>query len=132
MPVTTVEIPAMGETKIIHNLLHQLQTASGMIVTRPLGQTQWDKDMYLWFQDLFAEIIEVADSRSLFCVNISKGAVRSVMMNFPAMSDVSLATPDATFGMPEVRLGGTPAITSVTMRKRISDEAVRNSSRRVR
>merc|ERR1711972_266496 len=125
MSITTIEIPAMGEAKIWHNFLHQLQCANGMVVTRPLGQTQWDKDIYLYMQDQWAELAEVADARSMFMVNISQGDVRSLMMTLPAMSDVSLATPDATFGFPEVRLGGTPAITSVVLRKRLSDEAVR-------
>jgi hypothetical protein len=125
MTVTTIEVPAMGEAKLMHNFLHQLQTASGMIVTRPLGQTQWDKDVYLYHQDMWAEIAEVTDSRSLFHVNISKAGIRSMIVTLAAMSDISLATPDATFGLPEVRLGGTPAVTSVVLRKRLSDEAVR-------
>merc|ERR1712060_704892 len=61
----------------------------------------------------------------MFLVNISKGDVRSMMGTLPCLADVSLATPDATFAMTEVRLGGTPAITAVTMRKRLGDEAVR-------
>merc|ERR1712050_502042 len=96
-----------------------------MIVTRPLGQTQWDKDIYLYQGDMWSEIAEVCDARSLFMVNISKGDIRSFMMMLPSMSDISLATPDATFGFPEVRLGGTPAVQSAVMRKRLSDEAVR-------
>merc|ERR1712157_383898 len=75
--------------------------------------------------DMWSEICEVADSRPMFIVNLAKGDVRSFMLTLPAMSDIPLATPDATFGLPEVRLGGTPAITACTMRKRVADDGIR-------
>merc|ERR1712037_342340 len=42
-----------------------------------------------------------------------------------AFSDISLATPDATFGFPDVRVGAIPAVTSCAMRKRVSDAGIR-------
>merc|ERR1711862_556069 len=53
------------------------------------------------------------------------GDVRSTMMTLPAVSDISLAEPDATFGFPDVRLGGIPSVTSCMMRKRVTDEGIR-------
>mmetsp|Transcript_110710 Transcript_110710/g.313209 ORF Transcript_110710/g.313209 Transcript_110710/m.313209 type:complete len:229 (-) Transcript_110710:164-850(-) len=125
MTITTVEVPALGEAKMWHNFLHQLQTASGMVVTRGLGQIMWDKDIYLYMQDMLSEVCEVADARPMFMVNIAKGDIRSLMMTLPAISDICLAEPDATFGFPEVRLGGLPAIQSAALRKRLSDDSIR-------
>mmetsp|Transcript_79927 Transcript_79927/g.226080 ORF Transcript_79927/g.226080 Transcript_79927/m.226080 type:complete len:234 (+) Transcript_79927:62-763(+) len=125
LSVTTIEVPAMGEAKFWHNFLHQLQTANGVVVIRGLGQTMWDKDIYNYMNDLWAEICEAADSRPMFIINIAKGECRSLMMTLPALADVSLATPDATFGFPEVRLGGIPAVAACAMRKRVDDGGIR-------
>eukprot|EP00933_Yihiella_yeosuensis_P067116 TRINITY_DN71757_c0_g1_i1.p1 TRINITY_DN71757_c0_g1~~TRINITY_DN71757_c0_g1_i1.p1 ORF type:complete len:247 (-),score=52.18 TRINITY_DN71757_c0_g1_i1:62-802(-) len=125
MNITTIEVPALGELKLWHNFLHQLQIATGVVVLRGLGQTLWDKDMYVMMNEMFAEICEVVEARPTFIINIAKGDVRSQMMTLPALADVSLAEPDATFGFPDVRLGGLPAITSCCMRKRVSDDAIK-------
>merc|ERR1712061_461369 len=125
LSITTVEVPALGEAKMWHSFLHQLQMASGMVITRGLGQIMWDKDIYLLMQDMLSEVCEVVDSRPGFHINIAKGDVRSIMMTLPALSDICLATPDATFGFPVVRLGGLPAIQSTALRKRLSDDSIR-------
>mmetsp|Transcript_28709 Transcript_28709/g.66865 ORF Transcript_28709/g.66865 Transcript_28709/m.66865 type:complete len:233 (-) Transcript_28709:83-781(-) len=125
LSITTIEVPAMGEAKFWHNFLHQLQTANGLVVIRGLGQTTWDKDIYYYMNDLWAEICEAADSRPMFIVNIAKGDTRSLMMCLPALSDICLATPDATFGFSDVRLGAIPAIAACAMRKRVDDAGIR-------
>merc|ERR1719201_2364073 len=76
-------------------------------------------------QDIWAEICEGVESRPLFIINVAVGDVRSLSMALPAMSTISLATPDATFGFPDVRVGGVPAVVSCTMRKRCADTAIR-------
>jgi len=109
LSITTIEIPAAGSAKIYESLLQQLFTAQGVIVLRCLGQTVWDKDIYMGMNVLFAELLEAADSRPTFIINVCKGEIRSHMMAFVAMSDVCLADPESSFGFPEVRVGGLPA-----------------------
>ena len=46
-------------------------------------------------------------------------------MIFPSVADIVLATPDATFGFPEVRRGVLPGIVSVHARRRLSDRQCR-------
>merc|ERR1719379_2179525 len=55
-------------------------------------------------------------------INIAKGRTRGNMMMLPAMSSISLATPDATFGFPEVKIGGIPAITACAMQRRVNQK----------
>mmetsp|Transcript_89812 Transcript_89812/g.187724 ORF Transcript_89812/g.187724 Transcript_89812/m.187724 type:complete len:199 (-) Transcript_89812:175-771(-) len=121
MPVTTIEIPAMGDLKVWHNVIYQLQAASGVVVLRGLGVGSWDKDIYLFMNDIWAEICEIVDARPTFIINIAKGDVRSMQCTLAAISDVSLASPDATFGFPEAKLGGMPAVAAYAMRKRVAD-----------
>mmetsp|Transcript_52039 Transcript_52039/g.157979 ORF Transcript_52039/g.157979 Transcript_52039/m.157979 type:complete len:231 (-) Transcript_52039:69-761(-) len=124
LTVTTIEVPAMCDPKVFHNFLNQLQLASGVVVLRGLGHSNWDKDLYMFQSDLWTEICEVVDARQMFIVNIAKGDVRSHQCTLAALADVSLATPDATFGFPEVRLGGLPAVAACMMRKRMGDESI--------
>eukprot|EP00442_Polarella_glacialis_P031600 CAMPEP_0115127076 /NCGR_PEP_ID=MMETSP0227-20121206/50153_1 /TAXON_ID=89957 /ORGANISM="Polarella glacialis, Strain CCMP 1383" /LENGTH=64 /DNA_ID=CAMNT_0002531031 /DNA_START=1 /DNA_END=192 /DNA_ORIENTATION=- len=63
MHITTIEVPALGELKMWHNFLHQLQCATGIVVLRGLGQTMWDKDIYIMMNEMFAEICEVVEAR---------------------------------------------------------------------
>eukprot|EP00435_Cladocopium_sp_Y103_P001399 s4846_g1.t1 len=101
------------------------QVSSGIVIFRFLGQTVWDKDIYMISQEIYAELCEVVDTRPTYVVNVAKGDVRSLPMAFAALSDVSLAEPDTTFGFPEVRVGGLPACVTVALRKRISDNDIR-------
>ncbi|CAK9031578.1 5-diene-1-carboxyl-CoA hydratase) (Dienoyl-CoA hydratase) [Durusdinium trenchii] len=96
-----------------------------MVIFRFLGQTTWDKDIYMFTQEIYAELCEVVDTRPTYIINVARGDVRSLPMAFAALSDVSLAEPDTTFGFPEVRVGGLPACVTVAMRKRISDDNIR-------
>ena len=48
------------------------------------------------------------------------------MCTLPALADVSLAAPDATFGFPEVRVGGLPAVTATAMKKRVGDADIQH------
>jgi len=125
MPVTTIEVPAHADKRFYEGVLELLSVSSGMVIFRFLGQLVWDKDYYTMAQEIFAELCEVVDTRPTYIVNVAKGDVRSLPVAFAALSDVSLAEPDATFGFPEVRVGGMPACVTVAMRKRVSDDYIR-------
>merc|ERR1719401_3051570 len=115
----------MGEAKLWHGVLHQLQSANGVVVLRGFGQTVWDKDQHLLVQDLWAEICEAVVSRPMFIINVARGDVRSSMMILPALADVSLAEPSATFGFPELRVGAVPAVAAQCLRRRVADGDLR-------
>lgn len=124
--VTTIEVPAvMDKDRGFACFLHQMVCADGIVVLRPEGEGYWDKDDYIMHAECYAEIYELVDARPLMIINIAKGRIRSGQMMLPAMSTICLATPDATFGFPEVRVGGIPAITAVALRKRVSDDSAR-------
>ncbi|CAK9065183.1 unnamed protein product [Durusdinium trenchii] len=125
MPVTTIEVPAYADKKFYDGMMRLLSVTSGMVIFRFLGQTTWDKDIYMFTQEIYAELCEVVDTRPTYIINVARGDVRSLPMAFAALSDVSLAEPDTTFGFPEVRVGGLPACVTVAMRKRISDDNIR-------
>ncbi|CAJ1349307.1 unnamed protein product [Effrenium voratum] len=125
MQVTTIEVPAHADKRFYDSMLQLLSVSSGMVVFRFLGQTVWDKEIYMAQQEIYAELCEIVDTRPNYVVNVARGDVRSLPMAFAALSDVSLAEPDATFGFPEVRVGGLPACVTVAMRKRISDDNIR-------
>ena len=46
-------------------------------------------------------------------------------MIFPSVADIVLATPDATFGFPEIRRGVLPSVVSVHARRRLNDRQCR-------
>jgi len=123
--ITTIDIPATGNKEQWFNFLHQFQIAHGIVVLRSVGQSVWDKDEYITMQDMWCELCECADSRPSLVISIADGDIRSGMMAIPAMSTISLATPDATFGFPDVRVGGVPAVMACTMRKRCADTVIR-------
>jgi len=124
--VTTIEVPAvMSKDRGFACFLHQLACADGIIVLRPQGEGCWDKDDYISESECYAEIYELIDHRPMIVVNIAKGRIRSGSMMLPAMSSLSLATPNATFGFPEVHVGGIPAIPAVAIQKRIPSAAMR-------
>lgn len=124
--VHTIEVPAiMDKDRGFACFLHSMACADGIIVLRPQGEGVWDKEDYISHAECYAEIYELVDSRPMLIINIAKGRIRSGQMMLPAMSTVSLATPNASFGFPEVHVGGIPAITAVALRKRVSDQAQR-------
>lgn len=124
--VTTIEVPAqMDKERGFPTFLHQLAVADGIIVLRPQGEGYWDKDEYLMHAECYSEIYELVGTRPNLVINIAKGRIRSGQMMLPAMSTISLATPNASFGFPEVRVGGLPAITAVALNKRCPLEAQR-------
>lgn len=125
MSVTTIEVPAMGEAKMWHNFLHQLQLSTGLVVLRGLGQPIWDKDIHQHMQDMWAELIEVPESRPMTIINIAKGDVRSVMLTLAGMSNISLATEDATFGLPDMRIGANPAVITCALSKRVGQRNIK-------
>eukprot|EP00427_Karlodinium_veneficum_P003432 CAMPEP_0169170332 /NCGR_PEP_ID=MMETSP1015-20121227/62102_1 /TAXON_ID=342587 /ORGANISM="Karlodinium micrum, Strain CCMP2283" /LENGTH=284 /DNA_ID=CAMNT_0009243409 /DNA_START=35 /DNA_END=890 /DNA_ORIENTATION=+ len=125
MSVTTIEIPAVGEVELWWNVIHQLQCANGLVILRGVGQTVWDKDLYVMQQDMFCELVEICESRPMFVVAVCKGDVRSAMMTFPAVASVALAEPDATFGFPDLRLGGMPAVMSYALKRRCGEQQIR-------
>merc|ERR1712048_669756 len=66
------------------------------------------------------------ESRPLFTIAICKGDVRSSMMAIPSLATITLATPESTFGLPDVKLGGLPAVMSCLMGKRVADDDIRH------
>lgn len=126
LQVTTIELPAMGEAKLWHNFLHQLQLSTGIVILRGLGQPIWDRDIYQHMQDMWAEIIEVPESRPMTIINMAKGDCRSVMMTLPGISNISLATEEATFGLPDMRIGANPAVITCALSKRIGQRDLKN------
>merc|ERR1719198_1462211 len=46
-------------------------------------------------------------------------------MTLPAISSVSLAEPDATFGFSDLRLGGMPSLMSCALKRRCSDAVIK-------
>jgi len=125
MGITTIEVPAHADKNFYDGMMRLLAVSTGIVIFRFLGQTTWDKDIYMHQQEIYAEICEVVDTRPTYIINVAKGDVRSLPMAFTALSDVSLAEPYATFGFPEVRVGGLPACVTVALRKRISDNDIR-------
>merc|ERR1712187_257398 len=121
MSVTTIEMPALCEVNLWSHFISQIQSASGLVVLRGIGQAVWDKDLYLQMQDMWAEFVEVCESRPMFIIAVCKGPFRSLMMCLPAVSSVCLADPEATFGFPDLRLGGMPSIASYSLKRRMPD-----------
>jgi hypothetical protein len=122
MSITTIELPATAKVEHWSNFLHQLQMAEGLVVLRGMGMTFWDNEVYLKQQEMFAELAECVDAREMFIINIAKGDTRSVMMGLLAMSNLSLCTPDATFGFPEARLQMPPSIMACMLEKRVDKD----------
>lgn len=126
--VTTVEVPHnLDKDRGFACFLHSIACADGIIVTRPadMSDATWNLDDYIAKAEVYAQLYELIEHRPGLIINIAKGRVRSAGMMLPSMSSVSLATPDATFGFPEVRLGGIPSIQGCALRKRVSDETMR-------
>lgn len=121
--VTTIEIPANGEPKLWHHVLQELRLADGMVVLRSVGQASWEQDSYELMVDLWGEIMEVIDTRANFIVHVAAGPVRSLMMILPSLADISLATPGASFGLPEVRVGACPALAMLALKQRLTSKA---------
>lgn len=127
--ITTIEFPADIDPEVKwylwHNILQQLQCASGVVIFRGYGKGFWNYKKYHEGDAWFAEMLGIVAFRGLYIINMAYGAVRSNMIAFPAMSTISLAHPDATFGFPECRLGGIPTSLSVTLRRRVHDSNIR-------
>eukprot|EP00971_Amphidinium_carterae_P033128 652130-Amphidinium_carterae.1 len=71
------------------------------------------------------EISEDVEARPIFIITVCQGAVRGYQMMLPAFASVCLADPEATFGMPEVRLGAMPAVQTVLLRRRLTEDNIR-------
>mmetsp|Transcript_6351 Transcript_6351/g.13872 ORF Transcript_6351/g.13872 Transcript_6351/m.13872 type:complete len:226 (-) Transcript_6351:121-798(-) len=125
LSVTTIEVPAIPDAALYQNFLHQLRYADGVVVLRAAGAEIWDKDIYFPLQEIWMEISEEVQSRPMFIITICKGNVRANQMLLPAFASVCLSDPDATFGLPEVRMGGAPAVQSVMLRRRLSEDNIR-------
>mmetsp|Transcript_24672 Transcript_24672/g.56974 ORF Transcript_24672/g.56974 Transcript_24672/m.56974 type:complete len:225 (-) Transcript_24672:36-710(-) len=125
LSVTTIEVPAVGDIKLYQNLMHQLRVADGLVVLRMSGMEVWDKDVYVALQEVWMEISEDVEARPIFIITVCQGAVRGYQMMLPAFASVCLADPEATFGMPEVRLGAMPAVQTVLLRRRLTEDNIR-------
>jgi len=71
-------------------------------------------------------ITELQPLCTLPVVTVCHRAARGGGMLFPALSDVVIATEDATFGFPEVRRGVLPGVVSVAARQRLSKSQCRH------
>jgi len=122
LKVTTIDVPAnMTKERGFAAFLQQVSFTDGVIVFRPEGEGIWESQEYLAKAECYAEIYELLEHRrehmSIICV--STGRTRGLSMMLPAMSTISLATPDATFGFPEVKVGGIPAMAAHMLKKRV-------------
>merc|ERR1719420_2427350 len=101
--------------------LQQVSFTDGVIVFRPEGEGVWESQEYLAKAECYAEIWALLEHRrehmSIIC--ISTGRIRGLSMMLPAASTISLATPDATFGFPEAKIGGIPAMAGLMLKKRV-------------
>lgn len=126
MSITTIEVPITSlEPKIWHNFINQLQLASGVVVLRSVGQPVWNKDNYVTIQDYLCEAAEIVEARPMFIISVVKGDCRSFLMTMPGMASISLADPDSTFGLPDLRVGGMPSVMGVVMKRRVAEPVIR-------
>mmetsp|Transcript_82230 Transcript_82230/g.142895 ORF Transcript_82230/g.142895 Transcript_82230/m.142895 type:complete len:225 (-) Transcript_82230:116-790(-) len=125
MSITSLELPAEMDLFLWKNFVHSLYLANGVVIIRSAGQQTWEKDKYMAVQDLWAEVCEIVDARPMFIINVATGDVRSIPVCLAALSTISLATPEATFGFPDARVGGMPAVPTTMMRKRCTDPSIR-------
>jgi enoyl-CoA hydratase/carnithine racemase len=121
MSVITLEVPSVQSKDAWYNFLNMLTVADGMVILRPSDAADYDGGGYLYNSDFLSEVYEVMDSRPMFMVCVCKGPIRASMMFFPCMSQLVLATKDATFGFPDVALDRVHSCTSLAMRKRCTD-----------
>lgn len=121
MSVMTLDVPSVQSKDSWHSFLNMLTLADGMVVLRLHDTTDYDEEGYLYNSSFLSEVYEMCDSRPMFIVCVCKGPVRATMMTFPAISQVVLASKDATFGFPDFALDKVHPITSLALRKRLSD-----------
>jgi hypothetical protein len=121
MSVITLEVPSIQSKDAWYGFLNMLTVADGMVILRPSDTADYDAGGYLYNSDFLSEVYEVTDSRPMFIVCVCKGPLRASMNFFPAISQLVLATKDATFGFPDVALDLVHSCTSLAMRKRVTD-----------
>jgi len=121
LKVTTIDVPAnMTKERGFAAFLQQVSFTDGVIVFRPEGEGIWESQQYLDKAECYAEIWELLEHRrEHMSICVSTGRIRGLSMMLPAASTISLATPDATFGFPEVKVGGIPAMAGLMLRKRV-------------
>ena len=96
-----------GRIHIISSACEHLclgRSASGDI------NTDYVLDGFSGFACLHNALIEICD---LSTVVLCQGATRGGGMRFPSVAAIVFATPDATFGFPEIRRGVLPGVVSV-------------------
>lgn len=72
-----------------------------------------------------AMLTSLVEECSLPVLCLCHGATRGGGMLFPAISDLVIASEDATFGFPEVRRGVLPGVVSVPAMKRLTQHQCR-------
>eukprot|EP00931_Biecheleriopsis_adriatica_P091510 TRINITY_DN65399_c0_g1_i1.p1 TRINITY_DN65399_c0_g1~~TRINITY_DN65399_c0_g1_i1.p1 ORF type:complete len:243 (+),score=65.71 TRINITY_DN65399_c0_g1_i1:47-730(+) len=124
MSVMTLEVPSVQSKDAWNSFLQLLSLADGMVVLRLADAAAHDQEEYLAKSPLLSEVYEIVESRPMFIVSICKGPVRASLMTFPAISQVVLATHDASFGLPQYRHDLHP-ITPIALKKRMMEQAAR-------
>eukprot|EP00746_Dinoflagellata_sp_MGD_P104062 gnl/MRDRNA2_/MRDRNA2_43163_c0_seq1.p1 gnl/MRDRNA2_/MRDRNA2_43163_c0~~gnl/MRDRNA2_/MRDRNA2_43163_c0_seq1.p1 ORF type:complete len:269 (+),score=53.01 gnl/MRDRNA2_/MRDRNA2_43163_c0_seq1:95-808(+) len=127
--VTTIDVPAdMTKERGFACFLQQVQHADGVIVFRPDGEagvweSQAHTDKEICYQEMWNLLCHRRQYVDVICV--CTGKIRGVSMILPAVSTICLATPDCTFGFPEVKVGGMPGF-SVKMLENRCNRTVTN------
>ncbi|CAE8599639.1 unnamed protein product [Polarella glacialis] len=124
MSVMTLDVPSVQSKDAWNSFLQLLSLADGMVILRLNDVADLDEEGYLAHSPFLAEVYEVVDSRPMFVVCVCKGPIRASMMMLVAISQLVLATKEATFGFPNYRHDQHP-ITSVALKKRISEQVHR-------
>jgi len=122
MRITTIDVPAdMTKEKGFAAFLQHVSYADGVIVFRPEGEGIWESQEYYKKAECYAEIWELLEHRRehLPIISVCKGRTRGLSVMLPSCATISLCTPDATFGFPEVKVGGVASMAGMMLKKRV-------------
>jgi len=125
MSCTTLNVPSVQDRDGWNSFLHMMSIADGMVVLRPSDSAEYDSEGYLANSHLLPELLEITDSRPMFIVCVCKGPLRSSMMMLPAVSQIVLATSDATFGFPEFQAESVHGVVAISMERRVTKQVCR-------
>ncbi|CAJ1340728.1 unnamed protein product [Effrenium voratum] len=124
MTCMTLEVPSVQSKDAWNSFLQLLSLADGIVILRMADDAAHDQEGYLAKSPLLAEVYEIVESRPMFIVCVCKGPVRASLMTFVGISQLVVATSEATFGLPKYRHDLHP-MTSIALKKRLMEKAVR-------
>lgn len=87
-----------------------------------------EKEVVTQYMDKFVTLAQAFATSKTIVVVVVDGEVRGGGMIFPAMADVSIATQNATFGLPEIHRNMVPAVVSRALSERLGRALVRRLS----